>query len=92
MGSAMCGCGNALLSGHCAHCKLLLGGKIQTLLLYLDQKERSFGFSNRKLTKVLRFQGWIKEHRFACFPLLHKQGDRYINVSSEEEALSTVLV
>lgn len=69
-------------------------GKIQTLFLYPDQKELSFGFSNRKLTKrfVLRFQGWIKEHRFACFPLLHEQGDRYIYVSSEEEALSTVLV
>jgi hypothetical protein len=66
-------------------------GKIQTLFLYLDKKERSFGFSNRKLTKVLRFQGWIKEHRSACFPLPHKQGDQYIDVSSEEEALSIVL-
>jgi len=94
----MCGWGVQCvdMEMHCSvgivHTATSAWGNLQTLFLYLDQKEHSFGFSNQKLTKVLRFRGWIKEHRFACFPLLHKQGDRFIHVSSEEEALSTVLV
>lgn len=44
---------------HCSagvvHTATSAWGKIQTFFLYLVQKECSFGFSNRKLTKVLRF-------------------------------------